>query len=159
LREGEEVENEGAVEAAAPRAAGLGLQREPAAEVPETEAGRALNRAFGRGEPFLGGDDGAGQGDTNGEEAGARGGSERIGRPFARGEAGRREGLLGRRRRREGRSTPCRQEDGEDERGEPAIRQEGTGPRASGFPSARIRTSSSWKKSAVVRTLSGVLST
>ena len=47
---------------------------------------------------------------------------------------------------------------GEEDEDEPKECQEGTGPSASGFPSARIRTSSSWKKSAVARTCSGVLS-
>lgn len=77
---------------------------------------------------------------------------------FARRTARGGKRLLGCRRGGGDESLPGGERRGEEEGGDAADRQEGRGPSASAFPSARIRTSSSWKKSDVARMCSGVLS-
>lgn len=121
----------------------LGVEIEELAEAGEPERGRVGETGDRRG-PLLGGDDRAGRGRTVGEEPRRRDGGEGRGISLPRRAAGERERLLGGARGRRREARPGGERRGEDE-DEAAERQEGTGPSASGFPSARIRTSSSWK--------------
>ena len=154
-REGEKARQEGAGGGTGPHPRGLRVELDEPRQVGEAERGGVGHR---RGDSRFRGDDGPGDGDPEREETGRRKRGEGLDAAFPGGSPGGRERLLRRPGRGSADDASRRERRGEGERGEPGRPQEGIGPSASGLPSARIRTSSSWKKSDVARTCSGVLS-